>query len=136
MPGISALDIALMDIKGKALGVPVYQLLGGKCRDEMRCYASQLQFGWVDKLGPYGKTEDYVSIVEYALSQGYDCVKIDFTQFDREGKRMSTTAAEGILSGPLLTWSMREWGRSVTTVDGILTLLWKNHCRTERSAAP
>ena len=33
--GMSAIDIALMDIKGKALGVPIYQLLGGKCRDEL-----------------------------------------------------------------------------------------------------
>ena len=32
---ISAIDIALYDIKGKALGVPVYQLLGGKHRDRV-----------------------------------------------------------------------------------------------------
>lgn len=37
--GLSAIDIALMDIKGKALGVPVYQILGGKTRDELRAYA-------------------------------------------------------------------------------------------------
>ena len=40
MSAISAIDIALWDIKGKALGVPVYELLGGKTRDKIRVYAS------------------------------------------------------------------------------------------------
>ncbi|MBL7201399.1 MAG: galactonate dehydratase [Anaerolineae bacterium] len=35
---ISAIDIALWDIKGKALGVPVYDLLGGRTRDKVVCY--------------------------------------------------------------------------------------------------
>ena len=35
---ISAIDIALWDIKGKALGVPVYELLGGRVRDRVVCY--------------------------------------------------------------------------------------------------
>jgi galactonate dehydratase len=39
---ISAIELALWDIKGKALGVPVYQLLGGKFRDDVRVYAN----GW------------------------------------------------------------------------------------------
>jgi galactonate dehydratase len=37
---ISAIDIALYDIKGKALGVPVHQLLGGKQRDRVPSFAS------------------------------------------------------------------------------------------------
>jgi galactonate dehydratase len=37
---ISAIDIALYDIKGKALGVPVYELLGGKHRDRIPTFAS------------------------------------------------------------------------------------------------
>jgi galactonate dehydratase len=37
---ISAIDIALHDIKGKALGVPVYELLGGKQRDKVPTFAS------------------------------------------------------------------------------------------------
>lgn len=40
MSAISAIDIALWDIKGKALGVPVYELLGGKTREKIRVYAS------------------------------------------------------------------------------------------------
>ena len=39
MGALSAVDIALWDIKGKALGVPVWQLLGGKCRNKVRVYA-------------------------------------------------------------------------------------------------
>jgi L-alanine-DL-glutamate epimerase-like enolase superfamily enzyme len=36
---ISAIDIALWDIKGKHLGVPVYELLGGRVRDRVVCYS-------------------------------------------------------------------------------------------------
>jgi galactonate dehydratase len=37
---LSGVEMALWDIKGKALGVPVYQLLGGKVRDQVPCYAN------------------------------------------------------------------------------------------------
>jgi L-alanine-DL-glutamate epimerase-like enolase superfamily enzyme len=47
---MSGVDTALWDLKGKALGVPVADLLGGSCRDKMEAYASG---GWasVDKIG-------------------------------------------------------------------------------------
>ena len=35
---MSAIDMALWDIKGKGLGVPVYELLGGKLRERIRVY--------------------------------------------------------------------------------------------------
>ena len=37
---LGALDLALWDIKGKALGVPVYELLGGQSRDYIECYST------------------------------------------------------------------------------------------------
>lgn len=39
---ISGIDIALWDLKGKRLGVPVYELLGGRIRESVRAYASRL----------------------------------------------------------------------------------------------
>ena len=38
MGALSAVDIALWDIAGKAYGAPVYKLLGGRCRDKIRVY--------------------------------------------------------------------------------------------------
>jgi len=40
LDAMGALDMALWDIKGKALGVPVYELLGGKSRDHVECYST------------------------------------------------------------------------------------------------
>ena len=42
---LSGIDTALWDLKGKRLGLPVVELLGGACRDDMACYASG---GWAD----------------------------------------------------------------------------------------
>lgn len=41
---ISGIEQALWDIKGKKLGVPVWQLLGGRCRDRIRMYAHAIPF--------------------------------------------------------------------------------------------
>jgi galactonate dehydratase len=51
---ISAIDIALWDIKGKALNVPVYELLGGRVRDKVVCY-------------PHNGGRDIPSLVESCL---------------------------------------------------------------------
>ena len=49
---ISAIDIALHDIKGKALGVPVYQLLGGKHRNLVPCFVTTSKPAEGDTVAP------------------------------------------------------------------------------------
>ncbi len=47
----SGVDQALWDLKGKLLGVPVYNLLGGPCRDTVECYATTDDLDWAMELG-------------------------------------------------------------------------------------
>jgi galactonate dehydratase len=58
---MSAIDVALWDILGKSLGVPVYQLLGGKCRDKVKVFANIS-----------GKTvEEFGANAAKAVAEGY-----------------------------------------------------------------
>ena len=49
---LGALDLALWDIKGKALGVPVYELLGGLSRDYIECYSTGFPSKGASRNGP------------------------------------------------------------------------------------
>lgn len=85
---MSAIDMALWDIKGKALGQPVYQLLGGKTNARLRSYASQLQFGWgTQKVLSLTDPKDYAEAALKAVEEGFDCVKVDPLMFDDQGQR-------------------------------------------------
>lgn len=83
--GISAIDIALWDIKGKYYNTPVYKLLGGKTNSKLRAYASQIQFDWDKQSTPMVKPQDYASATKKAMADGYDCVKVDPVMFDDKG---------------------------------------------------
>lgn len=84
---MSAIDTALWDIKGKALGVPVYQLLGGKINEKLRTYASQLQFDWdVHERKILTDPADYARATEKAVAEGYDSIKVDPMMFDNNGQ--------------------------------------------------
>ncbi len=101
--GIAAIDIACWDIKGKYFNVPVYQLLGGKVREKLRTYASQLQFGWGDvhkgiehlwAVTP----EDYAYNTKLAIAEGFDAIKVDFFDRDEEGKPLHFLDQTGLLT--------------------------------------
>jgi galactonate dehydratase len=67
--GISAIEQALWDIKGKALGVPVYELLGGKLRDRVDLYSN----GWSYRCETI---DDFARAAEQTAADGYRAFKI------------------------------------------------------------
>ncbi len=71
LSAISAIDIALWDIKGKALGAPVYELLGGAYRKEIELYAN---YWFVD--GEH-KADDYARQAREVVAQGFRALKFD-----------------------------------------------------------
>lgn len=70
MSALGALEMALWDIKGKALGVPVYELLGGKVRDGIQCYANAWFAG-------SREPEEFADKARVALDAGYQGLKWD-----------------------------------------------------------
>ncbi len=75
---LSGIDIALWDIKGKAEGKPVSELLGGRRRDRVRAYASMLM----------PETEEEVTERVRALrAQGFTAVKLGWGPLGRDPDR-------------------------------------------------
>nr|MBA2277984.1 galactonate dehydratase [Chloroflexia bacterium] len=64
---ISGIEQALWDIKGRALGVPIYELLGGAARDRVRVYS------WVGGDRP----DQIAAAVRSRLAEGYSAVKMN-----------------------------------------------------------
>ena len=71
---VSAIEIALWDIAGKAAGLPIYRLLGGKVRDQVRTYRTLYHH----EAGVGHTPEDYVRWAEYgkALPGGFTMFKL------------------------------------------------------------
>ena len=67
--GVSAIEQALWDIKGKALGVPVYEMLGGKFRDKARVYANGWSFRCVTP-------DEFAREAERVVRDGYTALKL------------------------------------------------------------
>jgi galactonate dehydratase len=67
---ISAIDMALWDLEGKRLGVPVFRLMGGPLRTSLHAYHTH-----IDNLAKDGSPEALVDVVLEAKAKGWDMVK-------------------------------------------------------------
>lgn len=91
---LSAIEIALWDISAKALGVPVYRLLGGKFRDRIRVYYDTVFYA-VRSPGP----EHYKEAAKEGISKGFTALKYDVDEAGDPNKydRANWTASPGEL---------------------------------------
>jgi L-alanine-DL-glutamate epimerase-like enolase superfamily enzyme len=71
---LTGIEIALWDLKGKALGVPVYELMGGKFRDRIRVYADC-------EVSPGLDFDETKRTVDDILERGFTALKIDLDIF-------------------------------------------------------
>lgn len=69
MRALSAIDVALWDLKGKAAGTPIYDLWGGRSRASLRTYNTCYE-------GEYSFMEEPVPLAESLLEEGIEAMKI------------------------------------------------------------
>ena len=96
MSALAGLEQALWDLKGRAVGLPVWQMLGGKLRDKVRAYA------WIGGDRPHEIGE----AAKARLDQGFSAVKMNATAelawigtpklFDEVVKRVEAAQAVGV----------------------------------------
>ena len=88
---ISAVDIALWDICGKALGVPVYKLLGGKKRNFVPCYATGCYYRGEDVLDFKTALPKLQKEAESYVEAGFEMlkIKVGLLSVEDDAKRVS-----------------------------------------------
>lgn len=108
---LSGMEAALLDIKGKALGVPVYELLAGKHRDTVSCYGN----GWFSG----AKTpEDFAKKAAEAVAMGFRGLKWDpfgaaYLEMDRPARNRTIEIVEAVRAavGPDIDLMIEVHGR-------------------------
>ena len=118
--GVCAVELALWDLTGKAYGVPVYQLLGGRFREKVRLYAdTHIEEGRAT--GILMEPEKVGRILKGYMDQGFTVVKILSVEL--------LMAQEGNTCGPL------DWVDELRAVEEKVRQVTRTGTRAESSAA-
>lgn len=118
--GVCAVELALWDLAGKAYGVPVYQLLGGRFRDKVRLYAdTHIEDGRAT--GTLMEPEDVGRVLKGYMDQGYTVLKI--------------LSVELLLAQPGNTCGPLDWMRELRVAEDEVRRVARTGTRAEVSAA-
>ena len=108
MSAIAGIDQALWDIKGRAYGQPVHQLLGGPCRDRIRVYS------WIGGDRP----KDVAANAQEAVTRGFKALKVNGAEelqivdgFDKIDRIVETVATVREAIGPNVGLAVDFHGR-------------------------
>ena len=108
MSAIAGIDQALWDIKGRAYGQPVHQLLGGPCRDRIRVYS------WIGGDRP----QDVAANAKEAVANGFTALKMNGAEemqivdgFDKIDRIVETVSAVRDAIGPHIGLGVDFHGR-------------------------
>ena len=80
MSAISAIELALWDIKGKHLAVPVYELLGGRVRDRVRMY-THLGGGDMKSVYETFDSKPLIDLAQQVIANDYTAIKVVFVPY-------------------------------------------------------
>ena len=112
---LSAIEIALWDILGKAVGLPVYQLLGGLAHESMRCYTSLAKSDseLADSLLDLGYTALKVAHSGGMAQERYISLPALIRQECEKVELMRSLVGEKVdlMMDPALTFNRRPWSR-------------------------
>ena len=124
---MSGIDIALWDIKGQALGVPVYELLGGRCRDRVECF---FQPGYLTSVVEHPQAK---GVAEGNLSIDEGEIRATAERFISEGFRyirISPNAVNGVFRpAEAMTLALRQLRAVREAVGDRLELMVDLHTR-------
>ncbi len=97
---IGAIENALLDVKAKALGIPVYELLGGPVRERIRLYWSHCgtyRLAWPGpmQLPPLRTLDDVVAMGKEVVAKGYGALKTNVFLLDGQPRLHAPGFARG-----------------------------------------
>ena len=98
MSALSAIEIALWDILGKAVGLPIWRLLGGRARDRVRLYCHEGYLGRIShrKKRRFKDDEEEIALWKQKKLDGWTCIKGGFFPVKNKAVNFREAIREGV----------------------------------------